>query len=63
LSTLPLLVGRDTCDHTIIIKVALAQRVQLPNHRHQWTVDIKTEFSDVLEIIFDSTEQANSRVY
>jgi hypothetical protein len=36
--------------------VGLVQLVQRQNHPHQWTVDIKTEFSDVLEISFHSTE-------
>jgi hypothetical protein len=57
-----LLAGQDTCDHTIIIKAVLVQLVQLQNHHHQWTVDIKTEFFDVLEISFHSTELANCKV-
>jgi hypothetical protein len=60
---LHLLAGRDICDRTTIIKVVLVQLVQLQNLRHQWTVDIKIEFSDVLEISFHSTELPNSKVY
>jgi hypothetical protein len=64
LSTLHHPVGLDTCDHTIIIKVVL---VQLQSHLHQWTVDIKTEFFDLLEeyieIISYPHEPAQCKVY
>ena len=63
LSTLHLPVGQDTCDHTTIIKVVPVQLVHLQNRHLQWTVDIKTEFSDVLEISFHSTELPNCKVY
>jgi hypothetical protein len=57
-------VGLDTCDHTIIIKVVPEQ---LQKHLHQWTVDIKTEFFDLLEeyieIISYPREPEQCKVY
>jgi hypothetical protein len=47
--------------------VVPVQLVQLQNHLHQWTVDIKTEFSDLLEkymeIISYPHESAKCKVH